>query len=89
MFGLNKAFRIEMDENDKAVLMPVTSIEHVYLDDLVGYEIQKKKLKECRIFGQKSRERAKKELKIMPKAERLNAKPLPSAFYFLPPKGLR
>ena len=42
--GLNKAFRIEMDENDKAVLMPVTSIEHVYLDDLVGYEIQKKKL---------------------------------------------
>ena len=42
--GLNKAFRIEMDDNDKAVLMPVTSIEHVYLDDLVGYEIQKKKL---------------------------------------------
>ena len=42
--GLNKAFRIEMDENDKGVLMPVTSIEHVYLDDLVGYEIQKKKL---------------------------------------------
>jgi predicted AAA+ superfamily ATPase len=42
--GLNKAFRIEMDENDKAVLMPVTSIEHVYLDDLIGYEIQKKKL---------------------------------------------
>ncbi|MEE0686890.1 MAG: ATP-binding protein [Lachnospiraceae bacterium] len=42
--GLNKAFRIDMDENDKAVLMPVTSIEHVYLDDLIGYEIQKKKL---------------------------------------------
>lgn len=42
--GLNKAFRIEMDENDKSVLVPVTSIEHVYLDDLVGYEIQKKKL---------------------------------------------
>lgn len=42
--GLNKAFRIEMDENEKAVLVPVTSIEHVYLDDLVGYEIQKKKL---------------------------------------------
>lgn len=42
--GLNKAFRIEMDDNDKAVLVPVTSIEHVYLDDLVGYELQKKKL---------------------------------------------
>lgn len=42
--GLNKAFRIEMDENDKSVLVPVTSIEHVYLNDLVGYEIQKKKL---------------------------------------------
>ena len=42
--GLNKAFRIEMDENDKPVLVPVTSIEHIYLDDLVGYEIQKKKL---------------------------------------------
>ena len=42
--GLNKAFRIEMDENDKAVLVPVTSIEHTNLDDLVGYELQKKKL---------------------------------------------
>lgn len=42
--GLNKAFRIEIDENDKEVLVPVTSIEHVYLNDLIGYELQKKKL---------------------------------------------
>lgn len=42
--GLNKAFRIEMDDNEKPLLVPVTSIEHIYLDDLVGYEIQKKKL---------------------------------------------
>ncbi len=42
--GLNKAFRIEMDDDEKPVLVPITSIEHIYLDDLVGYEIQKKKL---------------------------------------------
>lgn len=42
--GLNKAFRIETDEAGKSLLVPVTSIEHVYLDDLVGYELQKKKL---------------------------------------------
>ena len=42
--GLNKAFRIETDDEGKAVLVPITSIEHIYLDDLVGYEIQKKKL---------------------------------------------
>lgn len=42
--GLNKAFRIETDEDGSSKLVPVTSIEHVYLDDLVGYELQKKKL---------------------------------------------
>ncbi len=42
--GLNKAFRIVMDEDDKSHLEPVTSIEHVYLSDLIGYELQKKKL---------------------------------------------
>ena len=42
-FGLNKAFRI----NETSVgtdIIPITSIEHVYLKDLVGYEIQKRKL---------------------------------------------
>lgn len=39
--GLNKAFRI----NDTApVFNPVRSIEKVYLDDLIGYDIQKKRL---------------------------------------------
>ena len=42
--GLNKAFRIIVDDDGKSYLDPVTSIEHVYLKDLVGYEIQKKKL---------------------------------------------
>ena len=42
--GLNKAFRIVVDDEGKSHLEPVTSIEHVYLDDLIGYEIQKKKL---------------------------------------------
>lgn len=41
--GLNKAFRIEHIDN-KARLVPITNICHVHLDDLVGYELQKKKL---------------------------------------------
>ena len=42
--GLHKAFRIEHDENKKAVVAPITRIAHVNLDDLVGYEIPKQKL---------------------------------------------
>lgn len=42
-FGLHKAFRIE-HINDKAEIVPITKIAHVHLDDLVGYEIAKKKL---------------------------------------------
>ncbi|MDO5416056.1 MAG: ATP-binding protein [Lachnospiraceae bacterium] len=42
-FGLNKAFRI-LEKDEQAYMEPITSIEHVYLKDLVGYEIQKKKL---------------------------------------------
>lgn len=42
--GLHKAFRIGHDENDKVEILPITSTEHVSLDDLVGYELQKKKL---------------------------------------------
>lgn len=41
--GLHKAFRIQ--NNSGAVqIRPITSIEHIYMKDLVGYEIQKKKL---------------------------------------------
>ncbi|MCD7955139.1 MAG: ATP-binding protein [Lachnospiraceae bacterium] len=42
-FGLHKAFRIQHDESGVQIL-PITNIAHVKLDDLVGYEIQKKKL---------------------------------------------
>lgn len=44
-FGLNKAFHICMEENEQhARIEPITRVEHISLDDLVGYEIQKKKL---------------------------------------------
>lgn len=42
-FGLHKAFRIEESE-DGAVIVPILNIAHVNLDDLVGYDIPKKKL---------------------------------------------
>ncbi len=42
--GLHKAFRINHDENGAVVIEPITKIAHVHLDDLVGYEIAKKKL---------------------------------------------
>lgn len=44
-YGLNKAFRIE-DDRHRASIEPVVNVEHVYLDDIVGYELQKKKLTE-------------------------------------------
>lgn len=45
MFGLNKAFRISSDEKGGAVVFhPINNMEKVMLDDLIGYEIQKKKL---------------------------------------------
>lgn len=43
MFGLNKAFRIAGEGND-VDFIPINNTEYVTLDDLVGYEIQKKKL---------------------------------------------
>lgn len=42
-FGLHKAFRVEHTE-EGAEIVPITKISHVHLDDLVGYEIAKKKL---------------------------------------------
>lgn len=42
-FGLHKAFRVVHDENGVQVV-PIQNIAHVYLKDLVGYEIPKKKL---------------------------------------------
>lgn len=42
-FGLHKAFRVEHTE-EGAQIVPITKIAHVHLDDLVGYDIPKKKL---------------------------------------------
>ncbi|MCI5650014.1 MAG: ATP-binding protein [Fusicatenibacter sp.] len=41
--GLHKAFRIARIK-DQVEIIPITNIPHVHLDDLVGYEIAKKKL---------------------------------------------
>lgn len=41
--GLHKAFRVEHTESG-AKIVPITKIAHVHLDDLIGYEIAKKKL---------------------------------------------
>lgn len=42
-FGLNKAFRI-VDDRHHAAIEPVINVEHVYFRDIIGYELQKKKL---------------------------------------------
>lgn len=44
-FGLHKAFRVAHDENGVKIV-PIQNIAHVYLNDLVGYEIPKQKLVE-------------------------------------------
>ncbi|MBR2191523.1 MAG: DUF815 domain-containing protein, partial [Eubacterium sp.] len=43
MFGLNKAFRLEYTDGELG-FKPINNMEQVTLDDLIGYEIQKKKL---------------------------------------------
>ncbi|MBE6554777.1 MAG: ATP-binding protein [Ruminococcaceae bacterium] len=45
-FGLNKAFRIHHGENERVIFSPINNMEKVMLDDLVGYELQKKQLVE-------------------------------------------
>lgn len=42
-FGLNKAFRIEEAGNEPQIL-PITNIEPIHLDDIIGYQLQKQKL---------------------------------------------
>ena len=44
MFGLNKAFRLKCYAEDKVEFKPINNMDKVVLSDLVGYEIQKKKL---------------------------------------------
>ena len=43
-FGLHKAFRVMKQESERPQIVPITSVEHIYLNELVGYELQKKKL---------------------------------------------
>ncbi|MBS5259395.1 MAG: ATP-binding protein [Lachnospira eligens] len=45
MFGLNKAFRVIGGDNG-VTFTPINNMDKVMLDDLIGYEIQKKKLVE-------------------------------------------
>lgn len=42
-FGLNKAFRISKDKGNLEII-PITNTQEVRLSDLVGYELQKKRL---------------------------------------------
>lgn len=44
MFGLNKAFRLIDKGQGEPDFYPINNLDKVMLDDLVGYEIQKKKL---------------------------------------------
>lgn len=44
MFGLNKAFRIKENADNDVEFVAINNMDKVMLDDLVGYEIQKKKL---------------------------------------------
>lgn len=46
MIGLNKAFRLKAksNESESIELVPINNLDNVVLDDLIGYEIQKKKL---------------------------------------------
>mgnify|MGYP001305344328 CR=1 FL=1 len=57
MFGLNKAFRIREDGRGGVEFLPINNMEHVLLDDLVGYEWQKAELvrnTEAFVNGQKA-----------------------------------
>lgn len=44
MFGLNKAFRIRDKSDGMIEFLPINNMDRVMLDDLIGYELQKKKL---------------------------------------------
>ncbi len=45
-FGLHKAFRVEKSADGHAIIVPIIRITHVKLDDLVGYETAKNRLRE-------------------------------------------
>ncbi len=43
-YGQHKAFRIRQGSDEKLLVEPISRVKHVYLEDLVGIESQKKKL---------------------------------------------
>lgn len=43
-YGLHKAFRVRHADDGSVFIDPIKKVKHIYLDDLVGYEAQKKKL---------------------------------------------
>ncbi len=44
MFGLNPAFRIHSDDNDKVEFLPINNMDKVLLSHLIGYQSQKERL---------------------------------------------
>lgn len=44
-FGLHKAFCVR-NENGAVQIEPITNVSHIHFSDLVGYELQKKKLRD-------------------------------------------
>lgn len=44
MFGLNRAFRIRSNDGADVEFLPINNMDKVLLSDLVGYEVQKKRL---------------------------------------------
>ena len=60
MFGLNKAFRIQSREDGGVNFCAINNMDAVMLDDLIGYEIQKKKLVDNTLafVGEKGKQRA-------------------------------
>ena len=46
MFGLNKAFRIQSRADGRVDFVAINNMDAVMLDDLIGYDLQKKKLVE-------------------------------------------
>lgn len=44
MFGLNKAFRISDDNSNGIHILPINNMDKVMLEDVIGYEWQKKEL---------------------------------------------
>ena len=54
--GLHKAFRME-EKDGRWQIVPISNIAHVHLDDLIGYEIPKKKLvdnTEAFVYGRRA-----------------------------------